>query len=375
MKVAATQVHRSSGSIAPSLVLWTAALSLLLCLGCHDQAPTAAGKDDSSQKAAIGVTSVHPQSVTDRLVLAARVIPDPTRVVHIYSQITGRLVELYVRPGQDVTKGQTIGLIQSSEIAAARGDYDKAKIEAARSDRQLDRAKILLQHEVLAQRDYDDLEAADQSAHAEVARTVQRIHMLGFPPEGSSDSAPLRAPISGVVLDIGSASGEMQRSLDNATPIATVANLDPIWILGDVFEGDLGTVRSAQSVEVTLPAYPGEILHGRISNISDAMDPASRTLKVRVVLPNPKHRLKPEMFANLSIARSTAPEFVLPTTAVIHEGSSSFVFLETSPGKYDRRQVTTGALRGTTVVVTSGLKDGDRVVTTGAALLRAPSGD
>jgi cobalt-zinc-cadmium efflux system membrane fusion protein len=279
-------------------------------------------------------------------VLAARVVPDPSRVVHIYSQITGRLAELYLRPGQDVTKGQTIGLIQSSEIAAARGDYDKARIEAARSGRQLDRAKLLLQHEVMAQRDYDDLEAADQAAHAELARTIQRIQMLGFPPEGSSDSAPLRAPISGVVLDIGSASGEMQRSLDNATPIATVANLDPVWILGDVFESDLGTVRSAQSVDVTLPAYPGETLHGRISNISDAMDPASRTLKVRVVLPNPKHRLKPEMFANLSIARSTAPEFVLPTTAVIHEGSSSYVFLQTAPGKYDRRQVTTGAYAG-----------------------------
>jgi cobalt-zinc-cadmium efflux system membrane fusion protein len=105
------------------------------------------------------------------------------------------------------------------------------------------------------------------------------------------------------------------------------------------------------------------------------MDPTSRTLKVRVVLPNPRHRLKPEMFANLSIARTTAPEFVLPTTAVVHEGSSSYVFLQTSPGKYERHQVTTGALRGKTVVVTSGLKDGDQIVTTGAALLRAPSGD
>ncbi len=375
MKAAKTHARQSFGSIASPVVYWTAALSLLVCLGCHDQTPTPPATDDPSQKAPIKVSVVHPQSVTDRLVLAARVVPDPTRVVHIYSQITGRLVELYVRPGQDVTKGQTIGLIQSSDIATARGDYDKAKIEAARSDRQLDRAKLLLQHEVMAQRDYDDLEAADQAAHAELARTIQRIHMLGFAPEGTSDSAPLRAPISGVVLDIGSASGEMQRSLDNATPIATVANLDPIWILGDVFERDLGTVRAAQSVDVTLPAYPDETLHGRISNISDAIDPASRTLKVRVVLPNPRHRLKPEMFANLSIARSTTPEFVLPTTAVIHEGTSSYVFLQTAPGKYDRRQVSTGALRGTTVVVTSGLKDGDPVVTTGAALLRAPSGD
>ncbi|HXP08523.1 MAG TPA: efflux RND transporter periplasmic adaptor subunit [Acidobacteriaceae bacterium] len=346
---------------------------LLTCLGCHDQAanPTT----DAPEKTPVEVATIHPQSVTDRLVLPARVTPDPTRVVHIYSQITGRLVELYVRPGQEVTKGQTIGLIQSSEIAAARADYDKAKIEVARSDRQLDRAKQLLQHEVMAQRDYDDLEAADQAAHAELTRSIQRIKMLGFSPEGSSDSAALRAPISGAVLDIGSASGEMQRSLDNASPIATVANLDSVWILGDVFEQDLNTVRAAQSVDVTLPAYPGETWHGKISNISDAMDPTSRTLKVRVVLPNPKHLLKPEMFANISIARTTAPEFVLPTAAVVHEGTSSYVFLQTSPGKYERRQVSTGALNGKTVVVTSGLKDGDQIVTAGAALLRAPAGD
>jgi cobalt-zinc-cadmium efflux system membrane fusion protein len=177
------------------------------------------------------------------------------------------------------------------------------------------------------------------------------------------------------VLDIGSASGEMQRSLDNANPIATVANLDSVWILGDVFERDLNTVRAAQSVEVTLPAYPGETWRGKISNISDAMDPTSRTLKVRVVLPNPRHRLKPEMFASISIARTTAPEFVLPTTAVVHEGTSSYVFLQTSPGKYERHEVSTGALNGKTVVVTSGLKDGDQIVTAGAALLRAPTGD
>jgi cobalt-zinc-cadmium efflux system membrane fusion protein len=375
MKPAMSHAPLFSSRFVSRFPSWIAILFFLVCLGCNDKAPTSTGSEDTSQKTPIEVTAVHPQSVTDRLVLAARVEPDPTRVVHIYSQITGRLVELYVRPGQEVTKGQTIGLIQSSEIAAARTDYSKAKIEVARSDRQLDRAKLLLQHEVMAQRDYDDLEAADQAAHEELARTLQRIRMLGFPPEGSSDTATLLAPISGAVLDIGSASGELQRSLDNASPIATVANLDSVWILGDVFERDLGAVRAAQSVEVTLPAYPDETWHGKISNISDAMDPTSRTLKVRVVLPNPKHLFKPEMFANLSIARTTTPEFVLPTTAVVHDGSSSFVFLQTAPGKYERRQVATGALRGKTVVVTSGLKDGDQVVTAGAALLRAPSGD
>ena len=94
-----------------------------------------------------------------------------------------------------------------------------------------------------------------------------------------------------------------------------------------------------------------------------------------MVLPNPGHRLKPEMFATLSIERETSQVFVLPTTAVVHEGSSTFVFLEADPGKYERRQVTQGPIHDQAVVITDGLKNEDRVVTTGAALLRAPSGD
>jgi multidrug efflux pump subunit AcrA (membrane-fusion protein) len=94
-----------------------------------------------------------------------------------------------------------------------------------------------------------------------------------------------------------------------------------------------------------------------------------------VVVPNPHHLLKPEMFATISIARTTAQQFIVPTAAVLHEGSSRYVFLETAPGKYEHHQVTTGTIHDKTVVVTNGLKDGDHIVTAGAALLRPPSGD
>ena len=96
---------------------------------------------------------------------------------------------------------------------------------------------------------------------------------------------------------------------------------------------------------------------------------------MRVVVPNPHHRLKPGMFATLSLARTTTQQFIVPTAAVVHEGSSSYVFMPTAPGKYAQHQVTTGTIRDQTVVVTAGLKDGDQIVTAGAALLRPPSGD
>jgi membrane fusion protein, heavy metal efflux system len=343
----------------------------MLLAGCSHEAaePGAAGP----QKTIVETVVVHPQTLVDRLNLPGQVVPDPTRVVHIYPPLSGRVLSLLVRPGQDVKKGQTVAVLQSGELAQARSDFEKARIEAARSDLQLDRAKQLLAHQVIAQRDYDDLKAADDAAHSELERARQRIHELGFSEKGTNDITDLTSPISGAVLDIGTASGELQRSLDNATTIATIANLDSVWVLGDVYENDLTAVRPGTDVTVTFPAYPGLSRTGRVENISDAFDPNTRTLKARVVLSNADHKLKPQMFANISVVRSSKTGYVVPSESIIREGNGAYVFVQTAPQKYDRRAVTLGPTSGDKTQVLSGLQDGDSVVTTGAALLREPA--
>lgn len=179
---------------------------------------------------------VHSTQSTDYLEVPAHVTSDPARVVHVYPPLSGRILGFNILPGQAVAKGQVIAQLQSNDIAVARSDFEKAKIEVLRADRALNRGKLLLAHDVLSQADFAELEATDQVAHSELARSRQRIHELGFAENSVSDTVALRAPISGTVLDIGTATGEMQRSLDNATSIATIANLDTVWIVGDVFE-------------------------------------------------------------------------------------------------------------------------------------------
>ena len=344
----------------------------ILITGCSQHDAANAGSS-APPKTIVETITVHPETLVDRLDLPAQVVPDPTRVVHIYPPLSGRVLSLLVRPGQDVKRGQTIAVLQSGDLAQARSEFEKARIEAARSDLQLDRAKQLLAHQVIAQRDYDDLKAADDGAHSELERARQRIHELGFSEKGTSDVTDLTSPISGAVLDIGTASGELQRSLDNATVIATIANLDSLWVLGDVYENDLADVHAGTNVTVTFPAYPGFTRTGRVDNISDAFDPNTRTLKARVVLSNSDHKLKPQMFASISVVRSSKTGYLVPSEAVIREGNGAFVFVETGPQKYDRRAVTLGPAQGTKTQVLSGLKDGDSVVTTGAALLREPA--
>jgi len=352
-----------------SSLLLTASM-LLLFSGCESRKPADASDTPAPQYRVMDTVVAHVQPVHDQLTLAARVQANPTTVVHIYPPISGRVLALKVLPGQDVAKGQIVGMLQSTDLQQARSDYEKAKIEAARSDLQLNRAKDLLQHQVMAQKDFDDLNAVDQAAHAELSRALQTLHILGYKESDTSDLVAIRSPIPGVVLDVNTASGELQRSLDNATSIATVANINDVWVVADLYPRDVQSVRRGQPVEVRVNGYPDTVYHGVVDNISDAVDPQTLTLKVRVVLPNPHHRFKPQMYATVSITDHSRNAIVVPATAVIRDGVSTYVYVQTGENKYERRDVQVGEAHDTTAEVTGGLHEGDRVISTGAELLR-----
>jgi cobalt-zinc-cadmium efflux system membrane fusion protein len=354
-------------------LLLPASLALLfLPAGCHRSEPLP--ETSTPKQQVLQTTVVHYQQMGSQLVLPARVVAIPTSMVHIYPLISGRVLSLRILPGQQVHKNEEIGSLQSSDVSQARSDFEKAKIEATRADLQLSRAKQLLAHDVMAQKDYDDLKAIDDTAHAELERARQALHLLGFKENGTSDVVPIVAPISGIVLDVGTGAGELQRSLDNATPIATLADIHSVWVVGDLYPRDQTLVRVGQPASITVTGYPGLVLHGKVQNISDAVDPVTLTLKVRVVLDNPGYRLKPDMFANMTLTTETHDVVVVPATAVIRNGNENFVFIETSPGKYDRRNVTLGSSESGNDEVTQGLAEGDKVVTTGAELLREAGG-
>ena len=227
----------------------------------------------------------------------------------------------------------------------------------------------------MSQADFQELKATDDAAHSEQERARQRIHELGFSENGTTDITSITAPITGTVTDVGTASGEMQRSLETTNGIATVANLDTVWVTGDLFEQDLGIVHPHEAVEVMFAAYPGEVFHGTIDNIGDSLDPTTHAVKARVVLNNPGHRLKPAMFATLRIVKPAEMRILLPVEAVLYDGEKTEVYVPGANGSYDVRQVTVGATRGKQIEILAGLRDGERVVTQGAAFLREPAGD
>lgn len=309
------------------------------------------------------------ENVPDVLDLAAKVQADPAKVVHVFPPAGGRVIEVLVRPGDHVRSGQTLAILQSSDVAQARSDYNKAEIEQQRSDNALKRATLLYEHHAIAEKDLLDSQAVQKTDQAELERTRERLHLLGVPVEGTSDELKLVAPRNGVILDLGAAPGEYSKALDAPNPVCTIADIGSIWVLGDVFEKDLASIHTGSPVDISVTAFPSETFHGRIEAVAGAVDPNTRTLKVRVVIPNQDERLKPEMFATIHVTRSDHLAIFLPKTAVLRQGNAASIFVQSSPGKYESRQVTLGRADDGKVEIASGVKPGEAVVVEGTALL------
>jgi cobalt-zinc-cadmium efflux system membrane fusion protein len=172
------------------------------------------------------------------------------------------------------------------------------------------------------------------------------------------------------VLEIGAATGELSKSLDNASSIATIADLSSVWVVGDLYEKDLSLARRGTPAKITLAALPDKSWSGTISNVSDVLDPNTRTLKARVILPNPQHMLRPEMFATIHLIGHKQELMAVPTTAVLHEGSDTFVVVKNSDATYEKRNVTIANTSAEKTEIVSGLRPGEMIVTSGAELLR-----
>jgi membrane fusion protein, heavy metal efflux system len=364
--------------IKPSLVQLcasrAAALAVLLLLsGCsHSSQNSKASADQQTSDSPVRFVRVLLQTVPETLDLAARVQPDPTKVVRIFPPASGRLVAIGVKPGDHVQRGQTLASLSSSDIASARSDFAKANIEAERATRAFERQKVLFEHGAVAEKDYLDARAQADAARAELDRTKQRLELLNVNPSAVTDRVALVSPASGVVLDVSAAPGEFSKSLESANALITVADLNAVWMVGDVYEKDVAKVQRGKPVTVTLEAYPGRQWSGHIDSISGALDPATRTLKVRVALANPDQRLKPEMFGTIHVKAGMRQALVVPAEAVIREGNATSVFVKSGVNP-EQRTVTTGETVDGKVEILAGLQPGDEVVADGAELLKGGS--
>jgi cobalt-zinc-cadmium efflux system membrane fusion protein len=363
-------------------------LGFLVCVavaGCGDsnssaqtqaQAPTNASDDSATEYVApdargVKTMTVQKTAIPEYLDLAAHIEADPTRVVHVYAPAGGRITEMRVRPWDRVEKGQTLAMLESSDLARAVADYHKALADNQVKQKELARSQDLLDHKAISEREFQQAQGDAQMSQAEVQAAREQVQVFGMDPDHASTELVVKAPRAGVILDVGASSGEFSQALSAAAPLCTIADITTVWAVGDIYEKDLAVARSGEEAQVTLNAYPDQHWTGHVSVVSAAVDPTTRTLHVRVVLPNPGIRIKPAMFGSIRLLRSSNQGILVPSTAVVREGNDAYVYVSQGNGRFLRRNVRLGRAVDGTLEILSGLNEGDAIVSEGALFLRA----
>ena len=325
--------------------------------------------EGSPLRSKLMIGTVAKKEIQRTLELPAMVEAEPARTVKVLPPVAGRLIDLKIQLGERVERGQELAVIDSSDLAQAYADEDKARSAVKMTKQALDRALALEKYSAGSVKDRQQAENDHAQAQAELERTQSRLRAIGVVADLKEEGRKLslKAPVSGSVIDLQVARGA---HLNDATAaIMTIANLDEIWVTANVPEKDTALVAQGQAVDVVFTAYPGKVFKGRVLFVSDILDPDTRRTKVRIAFPNPDIRLKPNMFANTTFLTPKQMVPIVPATAVVLRNEADQVFVEIAPWTFEARPVEIDFLQGDQAVVAHGLEAGERVVVKGAVLL------
>jgi cobalt-zinc-cadmium efflux system membrane fusion protein len=317
----------------------------------------------------LGIAEVVDKTIQRSLTLPAVVEADPARTVKVLPPVAGRVIDLKVQLGARVAEGDVLAVIESSDLAQAVSDLEKARSALTLTKQTLDRLLVLEKTRAVSVKDREQAQSDYAQAQAEFERSESRLKAIGVSADQKGDPRLLsvKAPIVGSVIDLQMAPGAF---LNDATAaVMTIADLSTVWVTANVPEKDTSLISKGQSVDVVFTAYPNEVFKGNVLFISDVLDPDTRRTKVRIAFTNPDIRLKPNMFA---IATFLAPEQampVVPTTALMLRNESDQVFVEAAPWVFEARPVEIAFQQGNEAIVARGLKAGERVVVRGGVLL------
>ena len=310
------------------------------------------------------------RSTTFELVVTGAVTPDIARNVPVVSLASGRVVGIHARLGDTVEKGQLLLTIRSDDVSGGFSDYRKAVADEILARAQLERAADLYTHGAIALNDLQVAQDTEDKAKVDLETTAEHLRLLGNDPDKPARMVDIVAPVSGVITDQEVTNAAAVQAFNTPSPF-TISDLSSVWVVCDVYENDLSSVRPGDTAEIILNAYPDRKFQGKVSNIGAILDPSIRTAKVRIEVQNPG-MMRLGMFVRATFhGQAKEMHTIVPASAVLHMHDRDFVFVPAPDKKFRRVEVVCGeVLTEDTKMqeIKSGLKPGQQVVTNALVL-------
>jgi cobalt-zinc-cadmium efflux system membrane fusion protein len=326
-----------------------------------------------------GVKVATVQTGPGRRVLRAmgKMLAPPAQTAVVSHALPCRVAEIHATLGEWVHEGQTLLVLECQQVAEAKTEFFKAFAARELAKVNLEREQRLLDSGIGVKKGLVAAEAEHKMAEANLEAAEKRLHVLGFSEERVQQIAhshevhanvALVAPIAGKIVASKVIRGGI---IDEATEILTIIDPRSLCVDAELYEKDLAKVKIGQKVEIAVPAYPGQVFHGKVTYIADMVDDATRTITVRAEVPNADLRLKPGMFAQLGILlNGDEPMVLAPAAAVLEEGRRKIVFVKQGDA-FVRREVQTNAVEGEWLQILHGLAAGEEVVVQGNHQLKS----
>jgi cobalt-zinc-cadmium efflux system membrane fusion protein len=327
------------------------------------------------QMSHVQVVTVAPVTLKRTLRLTGAVAYNAFKTTPVITQVGGPVSRILVVPGQHVTAGEPMLDVSSPDYSQLLDSYLKAADSYRLTQRYYARAEDLYQHHAIAQRDLEQAESDRNQAQADLNAAEQGMKILGIKNPAalakapSSAQIPVLAPISGEVVERLVSPGQVVQA--GQTQAFTISDMSTVWVLANVYQADLAYVHSGDNVDVQTDAYPG-VFHGRISYISPALDPNTRTLQARIVVDNPGERLKKDMYCTVTVtAGSLTNAIAVPNASVLRDDDNQpFVYVASGANQFGRRDVVLGESQNGQTQIVQGISAGERVVGDGSLFLQ-----
>lgn len=388
---------REAGDRTFALIVLTGLFALFALSGCDGPPPNATGAHPppAVDKGLVRLTAeeiksagIIVQPVTRSEFRTIRdfpgtVEPNEHALAEITTLVRGRVIDVYADLGREVKGGTLLALLYSSELGMAQSAYLKATAKLNVAERAFRRAELLLKEKVIGVAELQRREGEMLSLRAELREARDRLLILGLTDEDLRNldrnhtirsHVPVVAPFDGRIIARNLTKGEV---VETTEKLFVVADLTDVWVTAVIPEKDIPYIRpdqtgTGQSVEVHVAAYPGQAFQGRITYVGDVLDPATRTMRLRLELPNHERKLKPAMYATVRVySEPEANALLIPVSAVQRDRDRQFVFVEREPAIFEARDVQLGSSNGREIKVLDGLLEGESIVTNGAFVLKS----
>ncbi len=356
--------------------LWPLALVIAAGIGCDE--PELAGPSWHVQDDEVSLDSPSPVRFDVAKVVLGDPLPSPTVTARVttvelltspsYPPLSGRIAEIPVRMGDRVESGDRLVRVQTSELPTLQGELATARLAVETKQAMIDKLERMVEARLAPEHDLILARAELAAARLAVKTAKSRLHSLAVGDAGDA-SYWILASRSGTIVQLDAALGQAVRP-EQSVPVATVADLDEVLVIGDVSQREAARLHTGDRALIRVPGSMAEPIEGNIELVSEVLDPERQTVPVRARAANLERQLRPNAWVDVGFAPTEqTPVVRVPSSALVRDGAETIVFVQTDGHRYRARRVEVGRRSKDLVEIVRGLAPGESIVVTNALLL------